>query len=309
LTVLVTGSSGFIGSHLVKKLKQEHRVVALIHDDVPSRWLDEGYEGTIKVKGDIRDQGLVRRILNQYDVTEVFHLAALAKVKQAYKDPVNVFDINVMGTVSILEACRQLEVKRTMVLITDKVYGEKVGATEEDRLQSSEPYATSKACAQFVAESYRNTYGMEILIPHSCNAFGLDLQSNRLFTNTIKDCLRGVWPTIFRNDKSIREYIYIDDLVEALNTLMYDTGVSSEPTGIYNISTGWVFNQMDIVLKILEGFPGLSPRYIDAELPRQIQEQTMRSIVWDWKPSWAMDDAIDKTIELFKLYEKDWNWK
>lgn len=309
MTVFVTGSSGFIASHLVKKLKQEHRVVALIHDDVPSRWLDEVYEGTIKVKGDIRDQGLVRRILNQYDVTEVFHLAALAKVKQAYKDPVNVCDINIMGTVNILEACRQLEVKRTMVLITDKVYGEKVGATEEDRLQSSEPYATSKACAQFLAESYRNTYGMDILIPHSCNAFGLDLQSNRLFTNTIKDCLRGTPPQIFRNDKSIREYIYITDLVEALNTLMYNTAVSSEPTGLYNISTGWVFNQEDIVLKILERFPKIHPKYIEAKLPIQIQEQTMKSVNWVWKPSWTLDAAIDKTIELFKLYEKDWNWK
>ena len=308
MTVLVTGSSGFIGSHLVKKLKQEHRVVALIHDDVPSRWLDEVYEGTIKVKGDIRDQGLVRRILNQYDVTEVFHLAALAKVKQAYKDPVNVCDINIMGTVSILEACRQLEVKKVAVMITDKVYGEKMGATEEDRLQSSEPYATSKACAQFLAESYRNTYGMDILMPHSCNAFGLDLQSNRLFTNTIKDCLRGISPTVYKNDKSVREYIYIEDLVAVLKELMYPYK-SEDPilgSGIYNISTGWVFNQQEIVHKILERFPKLSPRYIDAELPKQIQAQTMKSVILGWKPTWTLDDAIDKTIELFKLYECDW---
>lgn len=303
--VLCTGSTGLIGSHLVNKLKQERKVVSLVHDEVPSRWLDESLGGTIKVRGDVRDFGLIRRVINQYDVSEVFHFAARANVKQAYKDPVNVYETNVMGTVSVLEACRQLDVKKTLVLITDKVYGEKVDATEDDPLQPGEPYATSKIAQQQIAESYAKTYGMDVITPHSCNVFGLDLHSNRIFPNVIKSCLRGEQPIIFANDHSIREYIYVDDLVDALKTIVYTEGFPKY-MGTYNISTGWVYNNKQIVLKVLEHFPSLKPKYVDGDLPPQIQRQTMKSVRWNWKPGWSFDDAVDRTIADFEKYREDW---
>lgn len=303
--VLCTGSTGLIGSHLVNKLKQERKVVSLVHDEVPSRWLDESLGGTIKVRGDVRDFGLIRRVINQYDVSEVFHFAARANVKQAYKDPVNVYETNVMGTVSVLEACRQLDVKKTLVLITDKVYGEKVDATEDDPLQPSEPYATSKIAQQQIAESYAKTYGMDVITPHSCNVFGLDLHSNRIFPNVIKSCLRGEQPIIFANDHSIREYIYVDDLVDALKTMVYTEGFPKY-MGTYNVSTGWVYDNEQIVLKVLEHFPSLKPKYVDGDLPPQIQRQTMKSVRWNWKPGWSFDDAVDRTIADFEKYREDW---
>jgi nucleoside-diphosphate-sugar epimerase len=303
--ILVTGASGLIGSHLVNKLKQEHRVVSLVHDDVPSRWLDEALDGTVKVRGDVRDFGLIRRVINQYGVSELFHFAARANVKQAYKDPVNVYETNVMGIVSVLEACRQLDVKKTLVLITDKVYGEKVDATEDDPLQPSEPYATSKIAQQQIAESYAKTYGMDVITPHSCNVFGLDLHSNRIFPNVIKSCLRGEQPIIFANDHSIREYIYVDDLVDALRTMVYTEGFPKYK-GTYNISTGWVYDNEQIVLKVLEHFSSLKPKYVDGDLPPQIQRQTMKSVRWSWRPGWSFDDSVARTIADFEKYREDW---
>ena len=303
--ILVTGSTGLIASHLVNNLKQERKVVSLVHDEVPSRWLDEALGGTVKVRGDVRDFGLIRRVINQYDVSEVFHFAARANVKQAYKDPVNVYETNVMGTVSVLEACRQLDVKKTLVLITDKVYGERVDATEDDPLQPSEPYATSKIAQQQISESYAKTYGMDVITPHSCNVFGLDLHSNRIFPNVIKSCLRGEQPIIFANDHSIREYIYVDDLVDALKTIVYTEGFPKYK-GTYNISTGRVYNNEQIVLKVLEHFPSLKPKYVDGDLPPQIQRQTMKSVRWSWKPGWSFDDAVDRTIADFEKYREDW---
>lgn len=305
MTVLVTGASGFIGSHLVNSLKHERRVVSLVHDEVPSRWLDETLDGTVKVRGDVRDFGLMRRVINQYEVSEVLHLAARANVKQAYKDPINVYDVNINGTISVLEACRQLDVKKTLVLITDKVYGEKVDATEDDPLQPSEPYATSKIVQQQIAESYSKTYGMDIVIPHSCNVFGLDLHSNRIFPNVIKSCIRGENPMVFTNDHSIREYIYVDDLVDALRTMMYTEGFPKY-MGTFNVSTGWVYDNEQIVLKILEHFPSLKPKYVDRDLPPQIQRQTMKSIRWSWKPERSFDDAVGLTIADFLKYREDW---
>ncbi|GAH73600.1 unnamed protein product, partial [marine sediment metagenome] len=231
-------------------------MISLVHNCIRGRWLKEALEGTIIVKGDVRDFLLLRRIIARYGVNRVCHLAAIAKVKTAYRDPLSVYDVNVMGTTAILEACRQLEVERVLVMNTDKVYGEKLGATVEDPYQPSEPYATSKICQGFIAWSYMDTYNMDVVIPHSCNAFGYDPYSNRIFPNTIKACIRGEQPLIFENDSSIREYVYIDDLVGALKKLLLDPKIKP---GSYNIATGWVHNQREIVLKVLEHFPGLRP--------------------------------------------------
>jgi len=300
--ILVTGANGFVGSHLVNSLKSEHRVVSLHHNCLLGKWQREALKGTIRVRGDIRDFRLLRRVLARFEVERVYHLAAIAVVKTAYRDPLNVYDVNVMGTVALLEACRQLDVDKVLILETDKVYGERLNATTDDPLQASEPYATSKVCQEYIAKSYIETYGMDIPIPHSCNIFGYDPYSNRIFPNTIKKCLRGQSPLIFTNDKSIREYIYIEDLLDAFNTLIEEEYYR----GTYNIATGWVYNQEQIVLKVLEHFPDLKPTYVEAKLPPQIQRQTMKQIKWHWKPKWTFDDAVKETIMKFKEYEEDW---
>jgi len=301
--ILVTGATGLIGSHLVNELKKDHDVVSLFHNCPMGEWQKEALEDTVKVKGDIRDFRLLRRVIARYGVDRVCHLAAIAQVKTAHRDPLSTYDINVMGAVAVLEACRQLEVERVLVMNTDKVYGEKLGATVEDPYQPSEPYATSKICQGFIAWSYIDTYGLDVIIPHSCNAFGYDPFNNRIFPNTIKACIRGEQPLIFTNDESIREYIYVDDLVNALKKLLLDPKIKPGP---YNIATGWVYGQKDVVLKILKHFPSLRPKYVRAKLPPQIQEETMKMSRWSWTPSCSFDDAIDLTAALFEQYRGDW---
>ncbi|MFW9893656.1 MAG: hypothetical protein ACFFFO_15720, partial [Candidatus Thorarchaeota archaeon] len=114
---------------------------------------------------------------------------------------------------------------------------------------------------------------------------------------------RGQSPWIFTNDDSIREYVYVEDKVAAIESLMND----DTKKGSYNISTGWVYNQKDIVLKILEFFDGLEPEYVESKLPAQIKKQSLKSVRWDWKPKWKFEDAIKATIEGFKKYRSDWN--
>lgn len=297
MAIFITGVTGFVGSHLANALKKEDHVVGLVHDCKTNAWLEEALDGIVKVVADIRDFHSLMRIINQYDVSQCYHIAARASVKQAYKDPLNTYDINVMGTVALLEACRQLNVKKVLLLETDKVYGEKLNATVTDPYHPSEPYATSKMCQGFIARSYIETYGMNIVIPHSCNAFGYDPFSSRIFPNTIKSCFRGQSPIIFTNDKSVREYVYVEDLVDALLTLM-----KGDYNGPYNIATGWVCNQKEIVMKILRHFPSLEPAYVTGNLPPQIQEETMKITRWEWKPKITFDESIKLTIDAFRRY-------
>jgi len=148
MTVLVTGASGFVGTHLCKHLiKNKRKVVALIHDRlVWNPWQKDALDNCVLVTGDIRDFHFLKRVLNQYNINVVIHLAAQSIVKRAWKDPVNTFDINVMGTIKLLEACHQLKVEKIIIQSTDKVYGAQMLASNQDKLYPTEPYGTSKIC-------------------------------------------------------------------------------------------------------------------------------------------------------------------
>jgi len=169
LRVFVTGATGFIGSHLCKRLTEDgHLAVALVRDHAPSRWVSEALRGCMIVLGDVRSLPLLRRVITQYAVDWVFHLASQAMVALAARNPVETFESNVMGTVNVLEACRQLDVSKVHIQSTDKVYGNTLNATEESPLKVTEPYGTSKIAADLIAQTYRETYGMKVVIPRSC---------------------------------------------------------------------------------------------------------------------------------------------
>lgn len=307
--ILITGINGFVGSHLSSVLKKDENIIGLVRDQIPSFWLDEALDGITLVSGDIRDYKLVNRVVNHYDIDKIYHIAAFANVKQAYKNPINVFGSNVMGTVNVLEAARNSGSNNIKVLIfnTDKIYGEKLDAIETDRYEASEPYATSKVCQGFVGLSYKKTYGMNVKMSSCCNIYGYDPFNSRLISNVVKQCIKGENPVIWNNDKSIREYIYIDDVVDATIRIMD----KEEKYDIYNIRTGYLYNQRDVILKILDCFKcmfdvQLEPSYIDKNIQYQIQEESMQSVNWDWKPSCSFDNGLIKTINKFVEYKDDW---
>ena len=302
--ILITGASGFVGSHLVNHLKDKNQVICLIRDILPSLWLDEALDDVTLIHGDLRDAKLLKRVIGHYDITQVYHLAASAQVKHAHKNPVEVFESNVMGTVNILEACRLLGSadKKIVVLNTDKVYGEKLNAIETSRYEPSEPYATSKCCQGFAAQTFKKTYNMDIKMVHSVNIFGYDPFNSRLIPNVVKDCITGKKPVIFTNDNSIREYVYVDDAINALITVMNSTTLNHN---IYHIHTGWAYNQKDVILAVAKIF-GVECEYKEGNVPFQIQEETLSSINWNWKPVWAFEDALRATIRLFNEYREDW---
>lgn len=314
--VLITGIGGFIGSHLANVMKTRGKnVIGILRDHIPSDWLSNALSGCTIIDGDIRNKELVRRTIEHYDINQIYDLAAAANVKQAHKDPFNTFDTNVMGTVSILEAARLSErfnfdnpkMGSVIILNTDKVYGEKMNADENSPYQSSEPYATSKCCQGFLAQTYRSTYDLNIKVAHSCNVIGYDPFNDRLFSNSIKKLIKGEAPIIYTNDDSIREYIYVTDLVDALFLLMSDVYDKSS----YNIRTGWIFNQKEIVEKIVKywnsiNFENIVPIHEKGNIPRQIHSESMQSINWNWTPSWSFDDAIQEIVDLFMIYKFDY---
>jgi len=300
---LVTGATGFIGSHLVKTLVERgEKIIAVTHDHKlgVNKWLHHQLRKTIKVNGDVRDIHFLKRIMTQYEIDKVYHLAAQSIVKHAWKDPVNTFDINVMGTVVLLEACRQLEIPKILIQSSDKVYGNQMDTTSESELKPTEPYGASKIAMDVAAQSFAQTYGMNIVISRPCNCYGLDY-ANRIVPNTIRNCLRGESPIIYKNDNSQRQYIFISDLVSALIFLM-----ETKQNGAFNIGTTDIMGQEQVVHEILKHFPHLTSQYVKRE--RELKEIKNQSMKWDkirklgWKSKFSFSEGINLTVKAFRRY-------
>jgi len=300
MNVFVTGATGFIGSHLCANLKKTNKIVVLFRDIHPSPWgdwLKEALSDCVLIRGDILDDKLIRRILAEYEIHHVYHLAAQSIVKTAIKDPFGTFQTNILGTVNILEACRQVGVEKVLVLSTDKVYGNRVDATEGDPLTSTGIYETSKAAQDLVTQAYIKTYGMAIIIARSCNAYGYDL-SPRIVSNTIRACMRGDPPIIYEGEETKRQYIYVEDLCEALTYLMKNDIYQ----GIFNIATDDILTPKEVVETICRFFP-ISSRLVKREKPlMEIQSQSMKTSNFGWEPKHSFDQGIQETIRRFEKY-------
>lgn len=296
--IFITGIQGFIGSHLAKKMiEEEHNVIGLIRDCQKTKWLKETLKGCITVRGDVTNFRVLKRVLNQYQIDWCIHLAAHSIVKTAYRDPIETFSTNVMGTVVLLEACRQLEIPKILVQSTDKVYGDQMDAKTFSHLKPTEPYGTSKICADLAAQTFINTYDMNIAITRMCNVFGFDW-NNRIIPNTIRKCLKGNSPVIFKNDGSKRQYIYVADAVDAL------VHVCNFSTGIQNVATKYILTQEEVVKHVLRFFPKVHPRYVEKSGLREIKSQSMQlQVSPPWKPRFTFDEGVERTIEAFKKWD------
>jgi CDP-glucose 4,6-dehydratase len=180
--VFVTGGTGLLGSHLCRLLVDRGaHVVALVRDFVPkslffSEAADWGLSRkTTVVHGCLEDPGLLDRVLNEYEIDSIFHLAAQTIVGTANRHPVATFRANIEGTWNLLEAARihQKRIERVLIASSDKAYGNLRGDsyTEDFPLAGEHPYDVSKSCADLISQSYFKTYGLPVAITRCGNFF------------------------------------------------------------------------------------------------------------------------------------------
>ncbi len=294
MRAFVTGVSGFVGSHVADRLGD---CVGLVRDGRSSGWLDHALSAATLVRGDVRDERLLRRAFAEYAVDTVFHTAAVSVVASASRDPWGAFSTNVMGTAAVMEAARAAGVKKVVVLSTDKLFGEGLAKPPDAPYVVGEPYASSKVAQDILSASYALTYGMGVVRVRSCNAYGLD-RSPRIVPNTVRAALAGASPLVFEGEATKRQYVYIADLVDAL------VQAASLPSGAVNVATDDVLTQEEVVRRILAvpGFEGLAPAYVRRERPLEIASQSLAPSDFGWNPKHGFDEGIRKTVELFRRY-------
>ena len=260
MKVLVTGGAGFIGSHLVERLLAEgHRVVCLDN-------FDDFYDPALKrrnlaaalkhpgfrlVEGDLRDEGGLEKLFAGEKFDLVAHLAARAGVRPSVENPALYVDVNLRGTVYLLEACEHHAVRRFIFASSSSVYGNssRVPFSEDDPVNTPiSPYAATKKAGELLCHTYHHLYGMDIACLRYFTVYGPRQRPEMAIHHFTRSIFEGKKISLFGDGSSRRDYTYIDDAAEGtLGALRREHGFQ-----VYNIGESQTITLAELLAAIEE---------------------------------------------------------
>ena len=314
--VFVSGASGLLGAWLVRKLLTlQADVVCLVRDSVPQSDLVRAnlIEQVKVVRGDIRDQALQERLLGEYEIDTVIHLAAQTIVGVANRNPISTFETNIQGTWALLEACRRSpRVQQIIVASSDKAYGDQelLPYDEQTPLQGQHPYDVSKSCADLIAQTYAHTYGLPVVVTRCGNFYGGgDLNWNRIVPGTIRSVLRQQRPVIRSDGQYVRDYFYVEDGVAAYLLLAERLATQRELIGeAFNFSNELQVTVLDLVQRILRLMDSSVEPDVRNEASQEIRHQYLSAAkarqMLDWKPLFTLETGLQLTVDWYREFFK-----
>ena len=316
--VFITGATGLVGSWLVQRLVDAQAdVVCLIRDWVPqSRLVRSRLIDRVKVvRGDVRDQALLERILGEYEIDTVIHLAAQTIVTIANANPISTLETNIQGTWSLLEACRRSpQTCQIVIASSDKAYGDQdvLPYSDTTPLQGRHPYDVSKSCADLLAQMYAHTFGLPVVVTRCGNFFGGgDLNWNRIVPGTIRSIYRGQRPVIRSDGSLVRDYFYVEDGANAYLLLAEKLAEDRDLSGeAFNFSNELQITVLDLVKRILQLMTSpLEPDILN-QASYEIQAQSLSAAkarqVLGWSPEFDLDLSLQKTIDWYRdFFERE----
>lgn len=313
--VFVTGASGLLGSWMVEELLNEGaNVTCLLRDWVPgSKFISSGTASRANiVQGQLEDYDLLVRVINEYEIDTVFHLAAQTIVGTASRSAISTFDSNIRGTWNLLEACRICPklIERIIFASSDKAYGahENLPYTEDMALQGRFPYDVSKSCADLIAQSYFHSYGMPIAITRCVNLFGGgDLSFNRLVPGTIASALKGQRPIIRSNGKFVRDYFFVMNAVEGYMKLAEKMPNDAINGQAFNFGYGEPLSVLELVDEILGVMErqDLEPIILNEasnEIVNQYLDCSKAKRMLGWEPRYSRQEGLRQTINWYAQF-------
>jgi dTDP-glucose 4,6-dehydratase len=306
--VLITGAGGFIGSHLTEALLRAGARVRVFvrynarNDPGLLRFLSrQDFESLEIITGDLRDPDAIRQAVK--GVSHVFHLGALIAIPYSYRHPVEVVESNIIGTLNVLLAARDLGVERLVHTSSSEVYGSalRVPIDEEHPLQGQSPYSASKIGADKLAESFYRSYNLPVVTLRPFNTFGPRQSARAVIPTMISQALSG--DTIrLGNLDTRRDFTYVSDTVAGFLKIAETPGVEGETINLgtgYDVRIGDLAEQivamLDHPVKIVVESHRLRPE--KSEVQRLISDNRRALERLGWAPQVDINTGLRRTVD------------
>lgn len=318
-TVIVTGGAGFIGSnfifYMIKKYP-EYRIICL------DKLTYAGNLSTLKsaidnpnfrfVKDDICDRKEVFELFEEEKPDIVVNFAAESHVDRSIENPGVFLETNIMGTATLMDACRKYGIERYHQVSTDEVYGDlpldrpDLLFTEETPIHTSSPYSSSKASADLLVQAYNRTYGLPVTISRCSNNYGPYHFPEKLIPLMVANALADKPLPVYGEGLNVRDWLYVEDHCKAIDLIIHKGRVGE----VYNIGGHNEKTNIYIVKKILEllGKPESLITYVADRKGHDLRyaiDPTKIHNELGWLPETKFDDGIVKTVNWY-LENRDW---
>lgn len=315
MKILLTGGAGFMGSHIVRYLLRTKKDVEIVNLDKLT------YAGNLEnlkdvesdprytfIKGDITDQKTVEGIVSQ-GVDIIINYAAETHVDRSIEEPRAFLQTDIFGTYTLLEAAKKHGVKKFIQISTDEVFGsiEKGEFTENSPFEPNSPYSASKAGGDHLCRAYHATYGVPVIVTHSCNFFGPNQYPEKLLPLFVTNLIEGKKVPLYGDGLNEREWIFTEDHCRAIETIM-NNGTIGE---VYNIASGWRLNNKTLTDMVLKEF-GLGVESIEYVKDRPghdrryaLNSDKLRTL--GWAPESNFGERLHQTIQWYQA-NREW-WK
>jgi nucleoside-diphosphate-sugar epimerase len=270
MRILVTGGSGFIGSHLVRWLLEQGNEVRVLDNFTTGHreLLGSALNSVELIQGDIRDMSTVENAVA--GVETIFHLAALVSVVESIEDPLRTQEINSTGSLQVLQAARQAGVRRVVQASSSAVYGnnERLPVSEMELPQPLSPYATTKLSAEYSGKLYTELYGVETVALRFFNVYGPRQDPGSPYAAVVPRFIEalsaGKQPTIYGDGQQSRDFIFVGDIVRALWTAATTPGIGGE---VFNVGSGKQQSVLDLALAIAKILhTNIEPNFVPARM-------------------------------------------
>jgi CDP-glucose 4,6-dehydratase len=306
----VTGCSGFVGCWLSQHLCDAGaQVIGYCRNGMADTALSlfRLKDRMTIIQGAVENPELLRKTIREYDVDTIFHLAAQSKVDSAQRDPVKTFETNIRGMWNLLDAVRTSgQPIRVILASTAAVSGRELLTPAVETIT---PYGASKACAELLARTYHDTYGVRICTARTSNLYGGgDMGFQRLIPGTIRSVIKGEAPVISSSGLKERDYLYVEDAVQGymmLAAAMENPEISGQVFGFMSGAPRSVPAVVQTILALM-GRSDLKPKVLSqtaSEGSPKYMPSSMVSEKLGWSATSTLEWGLKKTIEWYRLHQ------